>query len=725
MRFVRVLPLCFLLIGDCSAQQTSSRPKIGVALEGGGAKGLAHIGVLKWFEDHHIPIDYIAGTSMGGLIGGLYATGYSPDEIAEIVKGTDWDRVMAGRTDYPDLAFRRKEDLHALANYIEFGLRHGFQPPGGLNSGQEVRLIIDRYVLPYSAVSNFDMLPTPFRCVAADLVSGKQVIFRDGSLGHALRATMSIPGVFSPVRENGMVLADGGLLNNLPTDVVKQMGADIVIGVHLSTGVVAPENLTSLFQVAGAATDVMIGANELRGIERADILITVDVAGYSTLAFSRAERIIPLGITAAESKAAVLSRLSNGEDDWKRYTAARESRKIKEPPTPGFIEVTGTSPNVSKGIEEALAPMIGKPIDPTHVTNAIRREIGIGRLNSLSYGLVHRDGGTGLILNAEEKDYAPPWINPSISIDGSDPDNVQFTLGARITALDVGGYRSELRTDFAIGSSYTFAMEYFHPLTERSLWFVAPYVNVGRSPINLYSSTDLLAEYKVRQAGGGIDLGYSFDRFSEFRIGYQSGYEKVYLRVGSPLLPAVSGRTGETRIRYALDRLDNPIVPRRGVELVANSGYIDANPGSHKGIPVGQLLVQGFLPIGKTSSIYGIVDGATTFGVTHTGIPLFSLGGPPRLAAYGVNEFLTDHYLYGRLGYLHELVRMPPLIGSGLYLDAHYEAARTNSLFSNTRLPNDGVVGVIAETVLGPLLIGGSIGDAGHQKWFFQFGRVF
>jgi NTE family protein len=727
MRFLRVIPLWFgfLAAGACLAQQTAARPKIGVALEGGGAKGLAHIGVLKWFEDHHIPIDYIAGTSMGGLIGGLYATGYSPDEIARIVKEVDWDRVMAGRTDYPDLSFRRKEDLRALPNRVEFGLRGGIQTPGGLNSGQEVRLIIDRYVLPYSAVASFDMLPTPFRCVATDLVSGKEVVFRDGSLPDALRATMSIPGVFSPVKQDGKVLADGGLLNNLPTDVVKQMGADIVIGVHLSTGPVTPQNLTSLFQVAGGASDVMIGANEMRGIEHADILVTIDVAGYSTLDFSRAEKIIPLGVTAAENKAALLSRLSDREDDWNRYTVARDSRKIKDAPTASFIEVTGTSPNVSKGIQEELTPLIGKPLDAAPVTAAFRREVGVGRLNSLSYDLVQRNGATGLIVNAEEKDYAPPWIKPSISIDGADPKNVQFTFGGRITALDVGGYRSELRTDFAIGSSYLFAMEYFHPFTPTTRWFVAPSVNIGHSPINLYSATDFLAEYKVNQGGGGLDLGYSINRFSEIRLGYEAGYEKIYRYVGSPLLPTVSGRTGEARIRYALDRLDNPIIPRRGVAVLGSSGYIDSNPGAKKGIPVAQLQVQGFLPLGKRSSVYSILDGGTTFGVGQTGIPLYSLGGPSRLAAYGINEFLTDRYLYGRLGYLRQIAKIPPFIGSGLYLDAHYELAATNSLFSKNRLPNDGVVGVIAETVLGPLLIGGSVGDSGHRKWFFQFGRVF
>ena len=243
----------FWLIAGCGctwSQQPNPRPKIAVALQGGGAKGLAHIGVLQWLEDHHIPVDYVAGTSMGGLVGGLYATGHSPAEIKRIVTDISWPEVLSGKTPYSDLSFRRKEDLRAFPNGLELGLKQGLQAPGGLVSGHEVRLVIDSNVLPYSDGRSFDKLPIPFRCVATDLISGKSVVFHGGSLADALRATMSIPGVFSPVKEDGKILADGGLLNNLPTDVAKQMGADIVIGVHLSTGPAVPANLNSMFQVA-------------------------------------------------------------------------------------------------------------------------------------------------------------------------------------------------------------------------------------------------------------------------------------------------------------------------------------------------------------------------------------------------------------------------------------------------------------------------------------------
>ena len=211
------------------------RLKIGVALEGGGALGLAHIGVLQWFEDHHIPIDYLAGTSMGGLVGGLYATGKSPQQLRQLVEAQNWDVILGGALPYEDLSFRRKEDKVAFPNSIVLGLRRGLVLPGGLNAGQQISLLIDRETLAYSSVQSFDDLPIPFRCVATDLVTGKQAVFKEGSLSPAMRATMAIPGLFSPIREGEHVYVDGGLVGNLPTDVVRDMGADIVIGVHLQT----------------------------------------------------------------------------------------------------------------------------------------------------------------------------------------------------------------------------------------------------------------------------------------------------------------------------------------------------------------------------------------------------------------------------------------------------------------------------------------------------------
>lgn len=720
------IALCLLLSSSSLwSQQAADRPRLGVALQGGGAKGLAHIGVLQWFEEHHIPIDELAGTSMGGLIGGLYATGQSPAELRRIVGGLDWASLIGGVTPYRDLAFRRKEDLRAYPNQLELGLRDGVQLPGGLSSGQPIRMLIDRYVLPYSDSQSFDNLPIPFRCVGTDLVSGKSIVFQKGSLATALRATMSLPGIFSPVKEDGQILADGGLLNNLPTDVVKGMGADIVIGVHLTTGPVAPQNVSSFFQVAMGSSDVMINANELRGMERADVLITVDLAGYTTMDFSRTQEIITKGYEAAQAHANILSRFALKDDEWNQYLKRRQARLKTIVPVPQFFEVKGTSDLLAKDIEKELAPFVGQPLNSADLENLLTLQIGRGRFNSISYGLTQRDGKSGLLISVEEKDYAPPWVKPGVAVDGSDPDNVQFSFGSRLTFSDIGSYRSEVRVDFAIGSTYSLTTEYFHPLTATTNWFVAPYVDLSRSPLNLYLNNTFLAEYKLNQFEGGVDLGYSLDRFSEMRFGYEAGYESANRWIGSPLLGSLSGRTGRTRARYAMDRLDNPVIPRSGTALLVDSGWTDANPGARTGFPTAELNFEQFHRISRPASLYFIAAGGTTFGHDQTGLPPFALGGPNRLAAYGINQFLTNQYFYFRGGYLRRLGRLPSVLGNSLYLDAHYELAKPYTSLSTIKLPNDGVVGVVMQTLLGPVLIGGSVGEGGYSKWFFQLGKVY
>ena len=214
----------------------ASRPKVALVFEGGGALGFAHIGVIEWFEQHHIPVDYVAGTSMGGLVGGLYASGMSAQEITTFMADIKWTSVLSGQVPFRSLSYRRKEDRLAFPNRLEFGLKHGFSLPSGLNSGSAVGFLLDQQMLPYYDLKNFDDLPIPFRCVATDLTTGTEHVFKDGSLAQAMRATMSIPGVFAPVEHGSQVFSDGAAVNNLPVDVARKMGAEIVIAVYLDTG---------------------------------------------------------------------------------------------------------------------------------------------------------------------------------------------------------------------------------------------------------------------------------------------------------------------------------------------------------------------------------------------------------------------------------------------------------------------------------------------------------
>ena len=412
------------------------RPKIGLALSGGGARGFAHIGVLKWFEEHRIPVDYIAGTSMGGLVGGLYATGKSPKSMQELVGGLDWDALLRGFPIFQQLSYRRKEDRLYLPGPIVIGLKGGIGLPAGMNAGMEIGLVFDRVTLSYDNVGSFDNLPIPFRCVATDLVAAEPVILKQGSLSRALRATMSLPGMFTPVEIDNRILADGGVLNNVPTDVVKQMGADIVIAVDIGTPLGDKEALNSLFGVLNQTSGVATIENIRRNIRLADLLISPDLEGYTLLDFTSSAAIADLGYKGAEQKALLLQKLSLSEGEWREHLAARQARVLPEAQaSPAFVKIEGTESKAGEAITEGLTKLEGKPLDTELLERELRDAWGTGRFDALNYGWIVENGKTGLLIRALEKTYGPPFLDIGLVVNNSSTDDTEVNLLGRLTVL--------------------------------------------------------------------------------------------------------------------------------------------------------------------------------------------------------------------------------------------------------------------------------------------------
>src|SRR6266571_1252114 len=611
MRRIVFVLLLLLWPGAARAQQNAAprvRPKIGVALEGGGAMGLAHIGVLKWFEEHHIPVDYVAGTSMGGLVGGFYATGMTPEEMQKLIEGLDWREILGDRTPYEDLSYRRKEDQHAYPNSLIFGLRHGLSAPAGLIAGHQIGLLIGRVTLPYYGISSFDDMPVPFRCVATDLVSGQSHVFKDGPLAIALRSTMSIPGVFSPVREGKAVYVDGGLLDNLPTDVVRKMGAEIVIGVHLESAPVEANDIRSVFSVLNHSVSAVVTENEMRSLELADSIISVPLGEFTTVDYAKSEPIMQRGYEAAKTKARMLEAFALNDADWEAYLQARKAREHTELPIPQFVKVEGTSQRGAVDVARYLKGFPGKPIEPQRLDAALTRLTGVGRLDSASYWLTEQDGKAGLLVRVVEKNDAPPMFQMAFEVDGSQAGNVDFTMGTRFTFMDVAGYRS--------------------------------------------------------------------GRFSELRVGYEVGSLNTKLRLGTPEIPAVEGRVGQSHLHYLLDHTDDPVIPRRGFSAESNFRWFDQSPGAASSFPSLDLKLGYFQPMTRIVSFFAESEGGSTLGTTSTGIPQFFLGGPLRLSAYGNNEFQGNQYYLFRAGFVHDLLTLPPFVGKKVYAVGAYEIGK-------------------------------------------------
>jgi NTE family protein len=708
-----------------SSQDQSNRPKIGLVLEGGGALGLAHIGVLEWLEEHRIPVEYVAGTSMGGLVGGIYATGHSPDEAKALVRSIDWGRVLQGKTPYQDLSYRRKEDALDYPNSLEFGLKGGLQFPEGFNSGQDVGVILDRISLPYSDVSNFSDLPIPFACVATDLVKSQKFVFHEGSLSVALRSTMSLPGIFSPVRWNGHIFADGGLMDNLPVDVVKGMGATLAVAVHLETAKLEPDSTLSSFGVLGHSISTVVAANEMLGIEQADILITVPLQKYGSLDYDASEELIKLGYQAAQQKATVLSSLSVDEATWQSYLANRQAKR-RTAPTPEFVEVTGTTPKVAAAIEKDLQNNVGKPVNTDALEGQLSDINGEGRFTSLGYQITEKEAKPGLLITTAEKPYSPPIVEPLISLDGTNFNGVYFSLGARITYLDFGAYRAELRNDVSIGSQYGIASQYYRPFSATSRWFIAPRGAATYELFPIYNQNTFLAQYRKSSLGGGLDLGYQFGRTVQMTVGYTAAYQKFNPQIGnSNLLPTVSGRYGASTWRLSLNDVDDPVIPRQGQAGTLTAKWFDANPGASHSFPLAEGQFLKLVRISTPASAYFDAAGGTSFGNESIGVPPFALGASNFFAAYGQNELLTNQYYDFRTGYIRRVLRLPVLLGEGVYFNGFFEVGKVFAPPFKSQVPGDVAASIVINTIFGPLQVGGAVGTAGHQRIFFKLGRLF
>lgn len=711
-----------------NAPTAGNHPTIGLVLEGGGALGLAHIGVIQYLEEHRIPVSYVAGTSMGGLVGGVYATGHNATEVRDMVKGINWDQVLSGQVPFDDLSFRRKQDAREFPSTLEFGLRKGLHFPGGFNSGQQVQLILDQIALPYSEIKSFNDLPIPFACVATDLVTASAHVFRSGPLDLALRSTMSLPGIFAPVRYQGHVFVDGGLLDNIPINVAKEMGAEFILGIHLEVAPLNPDEPLSSFAVLGQSISVMIAANEDRSKPGADLLVSVPLQKFTALDYNKADEIIKIGYEAAASNAEQLAKLSVDEATWTQYLAERDARRSRLTNPPQFVDVTGVPPEIAHPMSEDMSGFVGKPVDTAQLDKGIMQLDGMGFLSSVNYSMVEKNDKQGLQFEADPKSYSPPIVRPLIQIDGSDYNNVFFSLGARITFLNFGGYRRELRNDVIVGSQYGLSSEYYRPFSPSSPWFVAPRAGLNSVQYPLYNGDTLAALYRNRYVLGGLDFGYAFGRTGELRLGYEGGYQHLSRQIGnSQELPTVSGGTGDVRLQYQLVTVDDPVIPRQGQRITFYTKYFNANPDAPEGFPLSEAQIQNYFRLNVQNSVFLNGYGGTSYGY-KTGIPAFQLGGGTRFLAYGTNELLTNQYFLFQLGYIRTLKKLPPFLGSTMDFLGMLEVGKTYQLPIGPKppyLPGDVVGGIIVNTIFGPVEVGGAVGNYGRAKFFFNVGRIF
>jgi len=710
---------------EAGSSQPTRRPRIGLALSGGGALGLAEIGVIEWLEENRIPVDRVAGTSMGSIIAAMYASGMSPAEIRKFAESIDWLEAMLPEPSYTQLAYRRKQDRRDYQINAALGLKHGLQGPNGFNPGHGIGLLLDRIAFPESGIASFDDLPIPFRCVATDMLSGDRVVLHDGSLAMAVRASMAIPGVFTPVEIDGHVLADGGMVENIPVEVVREMDADIVIAVNLSVPLGGREQLESLSGVLSHALNVTILQNERRSLAVASAVITVDTGSFLAADYDRVPDLIHLGYQSAVAQAtALLPYAIQSESEWQQYLSVRSSRKRIAPIQIQSVVVVGGDSDQDSRIKQRLKSATVGPLDLPKLETQLTRMAGEGQFDRLGYEGFTQEGVPALRVTAHEKSYGPPFVDLVVNVDGSGVAAFDFSAGARLTFMDVEHHGGEWRNDLLLGSSNLAASEFYQPLGNTHL-FVAPFAFASKLPRNAFNGQTRIAVFGDERAGGGLDIGYNGGRRSEFRFGYEIFSGKLAPLVGSAGLPSVSGSTGEFRVRYVWDGQDSPTIPSRGMRIVASLSRVLQSPGLVH--PIGQLEVQTstFIPTGPKTSLFFVASGGTTFRGDAGPFQQFALGGAFRLGAYLPQEFIGNHYAYSSLGFRREFYRLPQLVGGRIYWGGWYEAGSAFNDPSPVVVRGTFNLGVIADTFVGPIALAASASPTGQSRVNFSIGRLF
>jgi len=714
----------------------SGRLVIGLALEGGGALGLAHIGALQWMEDNHIPIDRIAGTSMGAMIGGLYASGYSPAELKKIATSDVFRAVFAMQTPYIDASFRRREDRRELPQAIQFGLK------GGVSLRNAV--LVDAGLNEFLAESfsrynrndlSYDGLPIPFRCVATDLNTMRQIVFAGGPMPRAIHASIAIPGIFSPVQYDDHYLVDGAIMDNLPTDIVKQdLHADVVIAVDLESQGLSESDVSSVVGIFARAYAAGTAKNERVGKALADVLITAETSKFSTADYNKASELIAAGYAAAERNSDALKKYALNSDQWNSYILDRRQRERPQPSTLRVVRIEGGTPGAQDVAQADVSKLKGQPIDSVAVSNTLRHVQGNGAYQanfetfapdilSPSDKLSAAGPDTGVLVRLSKVRNGPPFLLLGPDMTGMSSNVTRGAVNLRFIDQNLGGYDSELRADLRLGFLTQVAVEYYRHLT-RSGYYFQPHIGFLREPVYLWDNQRRISERLSQQAGGGIDVGRTFSRNLQASLQWRMQSLRWHLVNGTDGTQDISGTAQTGTANIIFDRTESGIISAHGSRLKVSAGSLFDAAGSRNAPLVEVQTAKTFKMPGE--SILALSAEGNTYFRRDVAEPLrFTLGGPFRLSASSIDEYRgTDDYLV-RAGYLHRIATLPTGLGDGLYLSAGYEGGEMWAPERRAFLRQDGLLGVVAATPLGAFTVGGAVGDAGRRKIFFTFGHLF
>lgn len=723
--------LLVLWLGGASAAEAP-----GLVLSGGGARGLAHVGVLKVLERERIPVSVITGTSMGAIVGGLYASGLSAAELERELLSLDWADVFASRVDRPHLPQRRKDEDYAFSSMVEFGARDGeLRLPQGTVSSRGLEVLLRRLLLPVRELRHFDRLPTPFRAIATDMESGQAVVMQDGDLPEALRASMSVPGLFTPIERQGRLLGDGGLVNNLPVDVARSMGAKQVIAVNVGTPLAGRKALGSLVGLTTQMVNILTEQNVQRSLATLwpeDLLLTPALAELSSGDFERAADFVKAGEEAAEAALTVLRGFALSPAAYAQWQASRRSAP-PPPPRLAAVRFEGSQLTRPERYRALLQSQVGQIFDSAKAVEDVKRLAASGDYERVDFRLLRGDDGDTLVFELDDKAWGPNYFRVGLDLVASGSSDSHFNLRISHNRHWLNRLGGEWRNQLTIGHQPRLFSEIYQPLAEqagtRSDWFVAGWGEAMARRQSLYEDDGrLVATLERRSLSTGLDLGQPWGRYGELRLGWWQqlwNWDENLALVDNDLRRQLRStqRIQGLRASAEIDQLDDANFPRRGWR-----GEVSALLGRQRGQDgdVRRLELQatradswGAHTLGLHLRAAASRQGAELLGGA------FTLGGFHQLSGLENDQLSGNALLLARASWSMRLGQAP-VFTRGWFVGATLEAGNTWNAAGDLGLKGlrqAGSVFLGADTGLGPLYLGLGREKRGGTLLYLFIGR--
>jgi len=712
-----------------AAPPGSQRPRIGLVLGGGGAKGAAHIGVIKVLEELRVPIDCIAGTSMGSIVGAAYATGLSAAELEELMTGVNWLDTLASAPRH-EIPLHRKSRDFFFPKGLEFGWKDGkLVPPGGLVPTHQIEGLFRQIVANAAQVPDFDHLPIPFRAVATDLESGEMVVFDRGDLAVAMRASMAVPAAFAPVEANGRLLVDGMLVRNLPVDVARSTCADVVIAVQVGAPATTRHQLGNFLSVAQQSMSIAVAANEraqVATLTDQDVRIRVVLEDVASSDFSKVPEAIPIGEAAARAATAALARYSLPAAAYAAWRAGLGELATPPKATIDEVRVTGlelTNPQVARTQIESKP---GEAYDPQKARADADRLVARGDYTAVSYAIAtDRSGRNILAFDATEKPWGPEYVNFDLNLSTDFKGDTQWGIRLDYEKRWINSLGGEFRSSLQLGSPNAIAAQFYQPLDVAQRFFVAPVVYANQRLSYFYVGDDAVGQYDTRRVGASLDVGAALASWGEVRLGVVREEVDSRVKSGAVALPEPGRRSlGGVEARFAYDSVDKRLFPSEGIRatamaytsqpwLGADRHYetvaIDASVTNTWQKNVWQLALRGGSDLGSHAPFYD----------------QFKVGGLFNFSGYRYEQLVGREFVFAGLLYRRRAAFLNETLGTAIYSGVSLEVGNVYRRLDGT--PANGVlVGgalfLAVDSKVGPIYLAYGRSEGGHSALYLYLG---